>query len=268
MEKSAMQLTTAEFAKLHGVNKRTLHYYDTIGLFSPYKKGDNGYRYYDISQSIDFEYIRMLKELNMSIEEIGRYLKHPNPDMFIKIADRKLQEIEAQIQSMRRTKKILQTKKMQVSFCKTLQEQEIKVVECKEEKLLALSYDFTDDDVSNVYSFVKDKWGIEQIRMGIGSYISVDKVLHADFEKYDGIYTPVLNSSSQLTGTTRPKGKYLCGYQKGTWDKLPFLYQKMITFAENNQLKMVGYAYEMGVNEFVITSQKDYITQILIKIEE
>lgn len=55
------------------VNKRTLHYYDNIGLFSPCTKRENGYRYYEISQSIDFEYIRMLKELYMSIEEIKLY---------------------------------------------------------------------------------------------------------------------------------------------------------------------------------------------------
>ena len=70
MRKEIKRLTTAQFAKLHEVNKRTLHYYDEIGLFRPLTKAENGYRYYDISQSIDFEYIRMLKELNMSIEEI------------------------------------------------------------------------------------------------------------------------------------------------------------------------------------------------------
>ena len=70
MRKEIKRLTTAQFAKLHEVNKRTLHYYDEIGLFHPLTKAENGYRYYDISQSIDFEYIRMLKELNMSIEEI------------------------------------------------------------------------------------------------------------------------------------------------------------------------------------------------------
>lgn len=72
-----VKLTTAQFAKLHGVNKRTLHYYDTIGLFSPGTKGENGYRYYDSSQSLEFEYIRMFKDLNMSIEEIKNLYKSP-----------------------------------------------------------------------------------------------------------------------------------------------------------------------------------------------
>ena len=36
MNKEKICLTTAQFAKLHNVNKRTLHYYDKIGLFSPW----------------------------------------------------------------------------------------------------------------------------------------------------------------------------------------------------------------------------------------
>ena len=56
-----IKLTTAQFAKLHNVNKRTLHYYDAIGLFSPNTKGENGYRYYDLSQSLDFEIYSYVK---------------------------------------------------------------------------------------------------------------------------------------------------------------------------------------------------------------
>ena len=80
---------TGEFARIVGVNKRTLHYYDDIGLFSPRAKGENGYRFYDAAQSLDFEYIRMLKELNMSIDEIAAYCKAPTPARFLEIASAK-----------------------------------------------------------------------------------------------------------------------------------------------------------------------------------
>ena len=96
MKKSFKSLTTAQFAKLHGVNKRTLHYYDDIGLFSPRAKGENGYRFYDAAQSLDFEYIRMLKELNMSIDEIAAYCKAPTPARFLEIASAKEEEIGRQ----------------------------------------------------------------------------------------------------------------------------------------------------------------------------
>lgn len=268
MEKSKIQLTTAQFAALHEVNKRTLHYYDTIGLFSPDTKGDNGYRYYDISQSIDFEYIRMLKELNMSIEEIQRYLQNPGSDSFIKIAETKEKEVETQIQNLERVREILHAKKEQIKFCDTLQEQEIRVIECEEEEYLILPYDFSDDDFSDLFTYIKEVWSIEQIRMGIGGFISVNKVMNEEFDRYDGIYTPALSGSSSAQRIKKPKGRYLCGYQKGTWDKLPQMYARMISFAEKNDFKLVGYAYELGLNEFVIADRNDYITQIMIKIEE
>ena len=67
------KMTISQFARLHDVNKRTLHYYDEIGLFSPNAKSENGYRLYDFRQNIDFEYIQMLKELRMRIDEIRAY---------------------------------------------------------------------------------------------------------------------------------------------------------------------------------------------------
>ena len=101
MKKSNIKLTTAQFAKLHNINKRTLHYYDNIGLFSPNTKGENGYRYYDLSQSIELEYIIMLRELNMSIEEIEDYVKKPTEEKFIKLATAKEIEIDNQIQRLK-----------------------------------------------------------------------------------------------------------------------------------------------------------------------
>lgn len=268
MKKNNVRLTTAQFAKLHEVNRRTLHYYDTINLFSPNNIGNNGYRYYDLSQSIDFEYIRMLKKLNMSIEEIKDYLKNPNPQQFIKIANTKDQEIDAQIEALEKTKKILQMKKKQINFCNTLAKQEIVVTECKAERLLVLPYDYSDDSFVDALSFLKRYWDIEQICMGIGSYISIENVLKNNFEEYEGIYTPVLTDSYNSKSIIKPKGKYLCGYHLGKWDKLPLLYKKMVAYAKENQLKLTGYAYEIGLNEFTIKNEDEYITQIMIKIAE
>ena len=121
------RLTTAQFAKLHEVNKRTLHYYDDIGLFCPLTKEENGYRYYDISQSIDFEYIRMLKELNMSIKEIEMYRKQPTPDNFLKIADTKEQELDKEIRKLKNIKRILQAKKEQIVFVKVYENKKLEL---------------------------------------------------------------------------------------------------------------------------------------------
>ena len=268
MKKEIKRLTTAQFAKLHEVNKRTLHYYDKIGLFRPLTKAENGYRYYDISQSIDFEYIRMLKELNMSIEEIETYRKNPTPAAFLKIVNEKGKEIDKQIQKLKDVKNVMKRKKEKIVFCETLQEQEIRIEECKSERLLVYPYDFSEDDISQIFSHLKDIWGIEQIRMGMGSFISLDNVYKMNFDEYAGIYTIALNKKSVANSFFKPKGKYLCGYQKGTWNKLPDLYQQMLDYATKNDLQLTGYAYEVGLNDFVISNEADYITKIMIKIDE
>ena len=239
-----------------------------LALFRPLTKTENGYRYYDISQSIDFEYIRMLKELNMSIEEIETYRKNPTPADFLKIVNEKEKEINKQIQRLKDIKTVMQRKKEKIVFCETLQEQEIRIEECTSERLLVYPYDFSEDDISQIFSQLKDIWGIEQIRMGMGSFISLDNVYKMNFDKYEGIYTLALNKKSVSNSLIKPKGKYLCGYQKGKWDKLPDLYQQMLDYANKNNLQLTGYAYEVGLNDFVISDEADYITKIMIKIKE
>lgn len=268
MKRDFTPLTTAQFAKLHNVNKRTLHYYDTIQLFSPNSKGDNGYRYYDLSQSMDFEYIRMLKELNMSIEEIMDYMKNPSPEKFMQLADVKEQEINTQIKKLNSMKKIIQTRKHQLELCRGLKESRIEVVFCRQENLLVLPYDFSDDDITRAFSYIAGTWSMEQVRMGVGGIISASKILKNDFSTYDGIYTPALNSAPAKDLVHKPQGTYLCCYHKGTWDTLPCAYGKIVSYAEKNRLKLTGYAYEMGLNEFAISKEEDYITRIMIQIEE
>ena len=51
MEKKENLLTIGQFAALHGINKKTLMWYDEIGLFRPAViHPENGYRYYNYYQ--------------------------------------------------------------------------------------------------------------------------------------------------------------------------------------------------------------------------
>ena len=80
--------------------------------------------------------------------------------------------------------------------------------------------------------------------------------------------TPALSSASAADSLTRPKGNYLCGYQKGVWSRLPLLYEAMTEYAEQNGLTLSGYAYEVGMNEFMISAPDEYITKVMILIQE
>lgn len=52
MDKKDKLLTIGQFASMHGINKKTLIWYDEIGLFKPAAiNPENGYRCYNYHQS-------------------------------------------------------------------------------------------------------------------------------------------------------------------------------------------------------------------------
>ena len=267
MDFKKLKMTTAQFAQLHNINKRTLHYYDNIGLFSPKYKDSNKYRYYDYSQSIQFELIKMLRNLHMSINEIKEYINTSNIDDFLHIVEKKRYEIDEEIRKLKNTQKILSKKHEQILNCKKITNMQMEIIECQDEYLLTTTFKSKNKkDFSEVLDTIKENWEPEQYHMGIGCYISLKKVKEIMFNDYDGMFVPVIDKKMNSGVMLKPKGKYLCGYLKGTWSNIPKLYEKMIQYANIHDLKLTGYAYERWLNDF-ITFEEEYVTQIMIKIE-
>lgn len=266
MQQETIRLTTAQFAKLHNVNKRTLHYYDDIGLFSPCHKGENGYRYYDYSQSIDFEYIRMLKEINLSIEEIKDFIHSFDEQKFLETVSRKQKEIDTEIRKLKAVKSVLNQKREHLLLCQQISDMHIEIADLKEEYLLTVPYEFEEDSPIKVFKYIQSVWSPEQYRAGVGSYLSLDKIQAGEFNKYDGLYTVITEHRKKNGFMTKPKGAYLCGYLKGGWGRLPELYRKMLSYADEHKLRLIGYSFERDLTDYTIASEKEYITQIMIKI--
>lgn len=268
-ENEIIKLTVSQFAKLHNVNKRTLHYYDEIGIFSPDYKGDNGYRYYDYMQGVDFEYIKMLKELNMGLDEIKRYIDNPNEEDFKEIADVKIKEIDQEIRTLNRRREVLEDKLKKLNKCDDVRKKNsVKVIECEEQKFFYTPFKFEDDDLKQLISHIKDVWTVDEYCKGIGSFVSVEKIQRGEFEEYDGLFIEMLDDIDSKNTIIKPKGKYICAYHMGDWDTLPKFYGEIVEYAEENNLTLVGYSFEIGMNDFAISDMKYYITQIMIRVEE
>lgn len=268
-ENEIIKLTVSQFAKLHNVNKRTLHYYDEIGIFSPDYKGENGYRYYDYMQGVDFEYIKMLKELNMGLDEIKRYIDNPNEEDFKEIAEVKIKEINQEIKLLNRRKEVLEDKLNKLNKCDDVRKKNsVKVIECEEQKFFYTPFKFEDEDLKQLISHIKDVWTVDEYCKGIGSFVSVEKIQRGEFEEYDGLFIEMLDDIDSDNMIIKPKGKYICAYHMGDWDTLPDFYGEIVEYAEENNLTLVGYSFEIGMNDFAISDMKDYITQIMIRVEE
>lgn len=67
------EINTGNFAKLCHVTKKTLYFYDEIGLLKPIRVAKNGYRFYDVMQCDKMATIKMLQELGASLDEIQSF---------------------------------------------------------------------------------------------------------------------------------------------------------------------------------------------------
>lgn len=64
-----------------------------------------------------------------------------------------------------------------------------------------------------------------------------------------------------------PQGTYLRAYCIGKWNNLATIYQKIIRFANANNIQLSGYAYEEGLNKISLQDNHKYITMITIKCD-
>ena len=102
--------SSGEFAKLTGVNKRTLHYYNEIGLFRPEIIGENGYHYYTCFQFTELELILTLRKIGLSIDEIKDYSSRPSDESFTEMMTKKKKLIDESIEQLLSAQAFLEQK--------------------------------------------------------------------------------------------------------------------------------------------------------------
>ena len=68
------KMRIGECAERAGVTPRTLRYYEALGLLGPCEREGHGFRYYSEAEIVRLKKIDALKQLGLSLEEIGEVL--------------------------------------------------------------------------------------------------------------------------------------------------------------------------------------------------
>ena len=270
-------LTVSEFAQLHNVNKRTLHYYDEIGIFSPQKVGENGYRYYTYLQSAKFEIILALRELGMSIEEIRDYQENRNAQGLSALLLEKTHEVDEKIRQLKYLKTVLTHKRENLLLAQSDHIRSIDVIHCRSEYQLLTpiqgrrSEEELDAAVYSSLARYRDQGkAVRAFNSSYGCMIALEDLEAGRFDRYRTLYVTIPNPASREGLTLKPGGTYLRAYCKGSWDHLPETYLRLWTYARSHKLRFTGPSYEAGINEMGIPSVQDmdlYVTEITIPCE-
>ena len=104
MQSNEKLYKVADFARLCGLPKDTILYYDRIGLLHPAKVGSNGYRYYSFNQLFTAHLIESLKLSHMTLDEIQNFMSAPDPGAYHAQVARSLDELEQRIRLLERAR--------------------------------------------------------------------------------------------------------------------------------------------------------------------
>lgn len=92
--------TVGQLAKLFGLSRSTLLYYDEIGILSPSVRSASNYRLYSDDDARRMERIKVYREAGLSLEAISRLLR-ADSDSVPAVLERHLQELSREIARLR-----------------------------------------------------------------------------------------------------------------------------------------------------------------------
>ena len=132
MDKKDKLLTIGQFAAMHGINKKTLMWYDEIGLFKPaIIHPENGYRCYNYYQSPILETILLLRELDVSVNEIKDFMKNRSAGSLKCLLEEKIADLDMQINHLQAVRTTLCTHHQNMATLLTMDLSEISIIEKK-----------------------------------------------------------------------------------------------------------------------------------------
>lgn len=278
-------LTIGQFASMHGINKKTLMWYDQIGLFRPAViHPENGYRYYSYHQSPVLETILLLRELDLSLEVIQKFMENRSAESLKCLLEEKIKDLDRHLAHLQAVRDTLCSHHQNMVTLLTMDLSEISIV-AKEERCLVTVDIYPDIPFEKEVELITaetEKYQLGRLHdASYGSMISVSSLQKGDFHDYSKLFIEIPVQEQILSQEVsfheakthlknglhmQPGGNYLRAFHKGDWDKIPKRYQEILDYARQHDLTLSGYSYEMGINENVIDRIEDYIVQIEIPI--
>lgn len=270
MEGKYKSFTIGQFAKMHGINKKTLMWYDEIGLFKPANiNQENGYRLYNYMQSSILETILLLRELDLPINEIRDFMRNRSAKSLEILLKDKIFELDKKIEHLKELKGTILSHHRNMITLLTMDMSEITIIEKEEHKLITVDIigDISFDKKAEIVTAQTKAVGLCRLHdASYGTMISTNDLYNENFDNYSKLFIDIPFPIKKKGLHTQHKGKYLRAFHKGSWDGIKLKYKEILEYAKKHDFKLTGFSYETGINENVIDNIEDYVTQIEIPI--
>ena len=216
-----------EVAKAVGITRKTILGCETKGLIKPDKKdGNNGNRYYTIDTFTQVRTIRIFQDLGLSLDEIGEYFSGSSD----------LEPMIKRLETMR-DELNLTIEKLNEGACKS--DDEIKVITIEPQAIYRRRYNSA--SIADKTNLLRDTaleamrtYGTDTTRRMYFTEISIDS-------PDDVSYCVAVPSGSEGEYVENiPPLKAISFFHHGAYEKIAEARKKLISYAEENNLKLTG----------------------------
>jgi DNA-binding transcriptional MerR regulator/effector-binding domain-containing protein len=268
-----------EVCKLSGVSRRTLQYYDEIGLINPDEiNPETGYRYYSIRQLKKMLFINRLKSYRFSLEEIKAILEleeDQSEDKLMPILNLKRKEMQEKLNAfeyiLKQMNNDISNLEKSVSIMSYLDSIDVQLVETRIMNILYIRRMMSSDDYAAGYGMYFDrlyrKIAAEKLTM-LGTPMTIYHILEYDHESYDTEFAiPVAET---VKGTRDlPGGLCARSVLKGSYSELTSVYARLREWIENEGYELVNSLYEVYITDpYHITAPEDNVTEVYIPVKK
>ncbi|PEB50637.1 MerR family transcriptional regulator [Bacillus pseudomycoides] len=268
------RFTIGEMAKMHNIPESTLRYYDEKGIFHPsIVDPQTNYRYYTIDQFSLLDTIKFLRQLNISLKEIKKYIDERNPTYALNLLEKqqemmlkKQREIEYALAKMKRKIEMMKeatgSKANHVIF-KKLPKRKITA--------LAIAPNITDDMFEYyIHSLQKNMKQIDDSVFSgdLGVTVSKEALFQNEFQSYNRVFILLDYMPFQVTTSDAIKeGMYACSYHHGPYEKTDETYKELLRGIEKEGYEVSGDAIELALIDWSVTENpEDQVTEIQIPV--
>lgn len=267
--------TTGELAKLCKIPRKTLLYYDSLGLIFPEVIDENGYRYYKRTQLFTLELILTMRKLDIPLAEIKNYLTNKSYDHYKELLCQREDILEQLILKLTNIKNELHRSILQLKQLPKIRFNEISTVHNNEEFL------FLSDPIPPNLNF-KDRTRVSaDLFMQLATQIPlsnhtfgyiVEQSILADIKtpRYIKYYFyPLFGHLKHPNCTSKPEGTYLTLYFKGLYmDNYDKQLNLLFTYLNTNKITPLSDLYITSIQNFWLTDEiNEYIYKLEVKIK-
>ncbi|MGW6192371.1 MerR family transcriptional regulator [Bacillus cereus] len=268
------RFTIGEMAKMHNIAESTLRYYDEKGIFHPsIVDPQTNYRYYTIDQFSLLDTIKFLRQLNIPLKEIKKYIDERNPSYALNLLEKqqemmlkKQREIEYALAKMQHKihlmKKATKSEANQIIY---------KKIPKRKITAIAVAPNTTDDMFEYyIHSLQKNMKQIDNSLFSgdIGVTVSKKALLQNEFQAYNSVFILLDYMPFQVhTSDEIKEGIFACSYHHGSYEETDETYTKLLKHIDNEGYEVCGDAIEIALIDWSVTENpKEQVTEIQIPV--